>query len=250
MRRHQIERHAGGQVGRHVRDVDPPAETVPFLPHGDRIVEVLRGFGVDREAELLTQVDAVGHIRLGCLVGLKLRANARVHKQPLEHDLDVLCLAELAFDACAPAAGANDDEVTGPDVAAPLSSIVTGTFGTKYGSPTNSLPRLSISTIGGRSVPLPVMLSSLWVASTKPEAALVRSQGWLPWQGRGWIWRSVIAGQRPACIAGGALNFEEAPDGEAGAGCAEQQSGSEQDQRIQRERDRVHVVTGLERAAV
>src|SRR5829696_4720199 len=30
------------------------------------------------------------------------------------------------------------------------------------------------------------MPSSFWVASTKPEAALVRSQGWTPWQGRGW----------------------------------------------------------------
>ncbi len=34
---------------------------------------------------------------------------------------------------------------------------------------------------------MPVMLSSFWVASTKPEAALGRGQGWLPWQGRGWI---------------------------------------------------------------
>src|ERR1051325_12105204 len=36
-------------------------------------------------------------------------------------------------------------------------------------------------------VPRPVMPSSLWVASTKPGAALVRGQGWLPWQGRGWF---------------------------------------------------------------
>jgi hypothetical protein len=36
-------------------------------------------------------------------------------------------------------------------------------------------------------VPLQVMLSSFWVASTKPGAALVRRQGWLPWQGRGWF---------------------------------------------------------------
>jgi len=35
-------------------------------------------------------------------------------------------------------------------------------------------------------VPLPVMLSRFWVASTKPEAALTRGQGWLPWQGGGW----------------------------------------------------------------
>jgi hypothetical protein len=29
-------------------------------------------------------------------------------------------------------------------------------------------------------VPLPVMLSSFWVASTKPEAALVRGKAGLP----------------------------------------------------------------------
>src|SRR5918999_2919937 len=30
------------------------------------------------------------------------------------------------------------------------------------------------------------MLPSFWVASTKPESALVRRQGQKPWQGRGW----------------------------------------------------------------
>src|SRR5215217_6584500 len=30
------------------------------------------------------------------------------------------------------------------------------------------------------------MPPSFWVASTKPEAALVRGQGLKPWQGRGW----------------------------------------------------------------
>src|SRR5204862_3960482 len=34
--------------------------------------------------------------------------------------------------------------------------------------------------------PLPVMPPSFWVASTKPEAALARGQGWQPWQERGW----------------------------------------------------------------
>jgi hypothetical protein len=34
-------------------------------------------------------------------------------------------------------------------------------------------------------VSLQVMLLDYWVASTKPGAALDRSQGWLPWQGRG-----------------------------------------------------------------
>jgi hypothetical protein len=41
-----------------------------------------------------------------------------VHEQALEHDLDVLRLAELPFDARTAAAGAHDDEVSGPDVAA------------------------------------------------------------------------------------------------------------------------------------
>jgi len=36
-------------------------------------------------------------------------------------------------------------------------------------------------------VPLQVIVSSLWVASTKPGVALVRGQGWLPWRGRGWV---------------------------------------------------------------
>ena len=35
-------------------------------------------------------------------------------------------------------------------------------------------------------MPLPVVPSSFWVASTKPEAALARGQGWQPWQERGW----------------------------------------------------------------
>jgi hypothetical protein len=41
-----------------------------------------------------------------------------VHEQALEHDLDVLRLAELALDARAAAARADDDEVSGPDVTA------------------------------------------------------------------------------------------------------------------------------------
>src|SRR5437762_7098435 len=36
-------------------------------------------------------------------------------------------------------------------------------------------------------VPRTAMPSSIWVASTKPGAALARGQGWLPWQGRGWF---------------------------------------------------------------
>jgi hypothetical protein len=41
-----------------------------------------------------------------------------VHEQALEHDLDVLRLAELALDARAASARADDDEISGPNVAA------------------------------------------------------------------------------------------------------------------------------------
>jgi hypothetical protein len=43
-----------------------------------------------------------------------------VHEQAFEHDLDVLRLAELALDTRATAAGADDDKVSGTDVAAAL----------------------------------------------------------------------------------------------------------------------------------
>ena len=45
------------------------------------------------------------------------------------------------------------------------------------------------------------MLSSFWVASTKPEAALARSEGYCLGKGEGGLWRRVIAGQKQACIA-------------------------------------------------
>jgi hypothetical protein len=41
-----------------------------------------------------------------------------VHEQALEHDLDVLRFAELALDTSTSAAGTDDDEVPGTDVAA------------------------------------------------------------------------------------------------------------------------------------
>ena len=100
--------------------MDPPAEAACLLLHGDRVVEVLRGLRVDREAELIAQVDAVGQVGLGRLVGLEARADARVHEQSFEDDLDVFRVAELALEPRAAPAGAHDDQVAGADVAAPL----------------------------------------------------------------------------------------------------------------------------------
>ena len=98
----------------------PPAKAVTLRLHGDRVVEVLSGLRVDREAELVAQVDAVTEIGLRCLVRLEVGANSRVDEQPFEHDLDVLCLAELALEPRAAATGAHDDQVAGADVAAAL----------------------------------------------------------------------------------------------------------------------------------
>jgi len=43
-----------------------------------------------------------------------------VHEQAFEHDLDVLCLAELALDPGAAAARAYHNKVPGPNVTAPF----------------------------------------------------------------------------------------------------------------------------------
>ena len=104
----------------------PRAEAAVLLLDGDRVVEVLRGLGIDREAELVAQVDAVGHVRLRCFVGLELAMGPGMDEQPLEHGLDVRGLAELALDARAPTAGANDDQVAGTDVTAPLAVDLDG----------------------------------------------------------------------------------------------------------------------------
>jgi len=69
-----------------------------------------------------------------------------VHKQALEHDLDVLRFAELALDARPAAAGADDDEVSGPDVAAALPVDRDRNVRDEVRLATNSLPRLSTST--------------------------------------------------------------------------------------------------------
>src|SRR6266851_444339 len=115
-----IERHSSRQIGRHVGDVHPPPEAIALLLNRDRVVEVLRGLGVDRESELVAQVDPVGQIGIWRVVGLELGARAGVHEQSLEDDLDVLRLAELALDSRASAAGADDNEISRADVAAPL----------------------------------------------------------------------------------------------------------------------------------
>ena len=45
------------------------------------------------------------------------------------------------------------------------------------------------------------MLPRFWVASTKPEAELAAAKARSLGEDEGGLWRRVIAGQKPACIA-------------------------------------------------
>jgi len=51
-------------------------------------------------------------------------------------------------------------------------------------------------------VSLPVEEPSFWVASTKPEAAIDRSEGWLLRKAEGGLRRRVMASQKRASFAG------------------------------------------------
>ena len=55
----------------------------------------------------------------------------------------------------------------------------------------------------------------LSVVNTKPGDALVRRQGWTPWQEEGGSWRRVIAGERPAWM--GRSGVPAPPDSPANA---------------------------------
>ena len=58
-----VERRAGADEPRDVGDVHPGADAVGLAPERERVVEVLRGVGVDRVGEQVAQVDAVRDCR-------------------------------------------------------------------------------------------------------------------------------------------------------------------------------------------
>ena len=111
LRRAVVERDPRRQIGGDVGDVDPPAKAVSFLLHRDRVVEVLRGHGIDREAGLVAQVDPVREVRLRRFVRLELHPCPCVDEQTFEHDPNVLCLPELPLEARTAAAGSHHDQV-------------------------------------------------------------------------------------------------------------------------------------------
>jgi hypothetical protein len=97
--------------------VDPCSDASIVLPNRERVVEVLRGLGIDGEGEEVAQIDAIRQVRRGRRVRLELRARARVHEQAFQHGEDVLRLTEDTF-YVRPAAARNggDDEVAGAGV--------------------------------------------------------------------------------------------------------------------------------------
>ena len=93
----------------------PDPGTLP--PGRDRVVEVLRRLGVDRERELVAEVDPPLEARLGRLVGLEVPAEALLDEQPFQDGLDRAGRAEHALEPRAPPALAHHDEVAWTGVA-------------------------------------------------------------------------------------------------------------------------------------
>jgi hypothetical protein len=91
--------------------VHPDSHAVLLPARGDRVVEVLRGLGVDREREQLAQVDPALERRLRRLVGLERLPQPALGEQPLQYRLDVVGAPEDALELRAAAAGADDREV-------------------------------------------------------------------------------------------------------------------------------------------
>ena len=121
-RRAAVERRAGRDEMRDVGDVHPGAQPVAFVPHRDRVVEVLRRLGVDRERELVAQVDPALERRRGQVVRLVLLDQPLLLEQGLEHAVDRVGGPERFLEPRAALARRDDRELAGPNLgeAAPV----------------------------------------------------------------------------------------------------------------------------------
>jgi hypothetical protein len=115
-----VERRACRHEPRHVRDVDPDPDPVALALHRDRVVEVLRGLGVDREREQVAQVDAALEARLAERERLERVSLPLVLEQALEHGLDPVGGPERALEPRPPSPRSDDGEVSLPHVAEAL----------------------------------------------------------------------------------------------------------------------------------
>ncbi len=117
-----IEGRAGRDVGGDVRDVHPdPVPLAPEVFRGDRVVEVLRGDGVDREGGELAQVAARVARRVACVLPgqavprLRGRALDPRREAALEASVEHVTLEDVGRDV-----GSPDDPHDPRPLAAPL----------------------------------------------------------------------------------------------------------------------------------
>ena len=115
-----VERRARRDEVGHVRDVHPDADAVAFAANRDRVVEVLRRVGVDRERRQLAEIGSALQARLWHVVRLEALAEALVDHERLEHVFDPLRRAEHPADARAAAALGDVDQVARPSLAQPF----------------------------------------------------------------------------------------------------------------------------------
>ena len=108
-----VERRPGGDEERDVGDVHPRADPLGLATERERVVEVLRGVGVDRVREQVAQVGPVRVLGLRRVVRFEGLPHAAVDEQRLEHVLDPVGRPEELFDLRASPAGAHDRELPG-----------------------------------------------------------------------------------------------------------------------------------------
>jgi hypothetical protein len=135
-----VERRPGSDEVGHVGDVHPDPNAVALPPRRDRVVEVLRGRGIDRERDEIAQVDPPFHGRLRRVVGLEAAAETLVLEQCLQHVLDRTGLAERALEPRAAAPRRDDREVPLPHVAEPLPVEHNRDTGREHGLADDELP--------------------------------------------------------------------------------------------------------------
>ena len=118
----QVERRSRGHEERDVGDVHPRADAVVLAAERERVVEVLRGVGIDRVGQQVAQVDPVRNLRFRVGGGVRLERlpRAALDEQRLEHVLDAVGRSEPLLDLRPAAAGAHDREVAVLDVPDPL----------------------------------------------------------------------------------------------------------------------------------
>jgi hypothetical protein len=100
--------------------VHPRTDAARLSAERQRVVEVLRRVGVDRDRRQVAKVDPPVERRRRDLEGLELDARTLLDKECFEDVLDALRAAETALDVCAPAARANDGEIAGLDMTDPF----------------------------------------------------------------------------------------------------------------------------------